>query len=471
MAKKLLIPLIIILCIVGAVWYKIANDNHVTYQTSPVERGSITKSVQATGTVNPLVSVTVGAQVSGKITKLFVDYNSPVKKGDLLALIDPATYQAAVGQAQAQVSGDTASLTVAGDNIQAAQASVRESRQNLQAQEAQLKKDRASAENARLYNQRMEYLVKKDLVARSDADSARYSYKSYQATLEQDQAKIIQAQEQLNGYQIKLKVAQGQYLTSQASLNKSRANLEQATTNLNYTKIVSPVDGVVISRSVDVGQTVVSSFQAPSLFVIAQDLSEMQIDAEVDEASISQIKDNQAVEFNVAAFPTETFKGKVSQIRINPVTEQNVVNYDVMIKVANPKFQLLPGMTATVNFILERRENILKITNQALKFIPPSNGKKKSRKNGSASPSPSSSAGGEALQIQKPGSDKDSHLWVLENGRPVRKTVQLGVTDGLETEVISGLSEGEEVITGSETKKGGSSSSSSSRNRMRMSIP
>lgn len=454
MAKKIIIGVIILLIAGGVIWLKVSSDQKASYQTTPVTRGDLTSAVQATGTVSPTVSVTVGAQVSGKIVKLFVDYNSPVKKGDLLALIDPASYQTLVSQAGAQVNNDTAALGVAQQNINASQSSMSASLNNLQAQEAQLKKDQALAQNAKLNFQRMESLGKKDLVAKSDVDAARYTYLSQQATLEQDKAKIAQARQQYTGSAISVEISKGQYQSSAASLARSRAQLEQAGTNLNYTRIVSPVDGVVVARNVDVGQTVVSSFQAPSLFVIAQDLREMQIEAQVDESSISKVKDGQAVEFNVAAFPTETFKGVVKQIRINPVTSQNVVNYDVMVNVANPKIQLLPGMTATLNFIIARKTGVLQIPNQALRYVPSdksSNGKPKA----ALSPSPSPSAalvGGFAKK--KAAAEQGTNLWVLENGKQVRKKVELGISDGLNTEVISGLSEGEEVITGSTSKNG-----------------
>src|SRR5437773_5827734 len=271
------------------------------YQTATVTRGPITQAVTATGTLNPVVNVQVGSQVSGNIAKLFADFNSQVKAGQVVAQIDPALFQATVTQAE----GDLASA-------------------------------QAALELARVNAKRTQDLFARKTSSQADLDQAM-------ATLHQAEANV--------------KIKQG-------ALDKAKADLEHCT-------ITSPIDGVVISRSVDVGQTVAASLQAPVIFQIANDLAKMQIDSNVAEADVGVVQVGQDVDFTVDAFPTQTFHGKVMQVRNAPITVQNVVTYDTVIGVSNPDLKLKPGMTANVSIIIAHRENALKIPNAALRYRPP----------------------------------------------------------------------------------------------------
>ena len=337
-------------------------DNKVEYRTELVTRGDVKETVTATGTVNPVTTVLVGTQVSGTIMKIFVDFNSRVTRGQLIAQIDPAFFMTQLAQAQA--------------NTDRAQAALRDAE--------------------RLLNQN-KTLYARNLVAKNDYDAAETNYDS-----------------------------------ARAQLAQAKAALQSAETSLNYTKIFSPVDGIVISRSVDVGQTVAASFQTPTLFTIAQDLTKMQIDTNVAEADIGKVKVGQEVEFTVDAYPDTTFSGKVWQKRQAPITVQNVVTYDVVVQVDNRDFKIMPGMTANVSVITSTTDDVLKIPNAALRFRP-------------AERAPEKAAGGEK---------KGPGIWVLENGKPKRVGVTLGISDGSYTEVLAGdLKEGQQIIVES-LKKG-----------------
>src|SRR5690349_4114754 len=270
------------------------------YQTAAVTRGAITQAVSATGTLNPVVNVQVGSQISGNIEKLLVDFNSPVKAGEVVAQIDPAVFQAAVTQAQGDLDSAKAAL-----------------------------------ELAQVSQKRMVELVEKQNSSQSELDQAN-------ATLHQAQANV--------------KIKEG-------ALQKAKVDLEHCT-------ITSPIDGIVISRSVDVGQTVAASLSAPVIFTIANDLTKMQIDAAVAEADIGAVDVGQKVDFTVDAFPRRTFQGEVTQVRNAPTTVQNVVTYDTVISVNNAELKLKPGLTANVSIVGAQRDNVLKLTNAALRFRP-----------------------------------------------------------------------------------------------------
>lgn len=338
------------------------------YRTDPVTRGDIQATVTATGSVNAVTTVQVGTQVSGTIKILYVDFNSRVKKGQIIAQIDPATFDSQVQQAQA--------------NLFSAKA-------NLEKAEATLANDK------RTYDRNKELLSKK-LIAQSDLDTAETAYQTDKALVGVAKAQIEQA----------------------------KAALDYAKQNLEYTKILSPVDGVVISRNIDVGQTVAASFQTPTLFTIAQDLTKMQIDTNVAESDIGVVKVGQDVEFSVDAYPDTMFKGKVWQIREAPINVQNVVTYDVVIQVNNRDFKLMPGMTANVSVIIMTRHDVLRITNAALRFR--------------MSEKPSGAGAGEK---------KGPAIWILEKDRPKRVPITPGISDGNYTEIVSGdLKEGQQTI-------------------------
>jgi len=291
-----------------------AQTPEVVFTLAKVERGSLSATVSATGTLNPLVTVQVGSQVSGRIERIAVDFNSPVQKGDVIAQIEPSLFKTEVAQAQA----------------------------NRQSAQAQLEKARVGVRETQRQLQRVQELRAKKLVAESELDTARFAQE------------VAVAEEQVR----------------QAAVAQAQAELERARVNLAHTTIYAPINGVVVSRSVDVGQTVAASLQTPTLFSIAQDLSQMQIETQVDEAFIGQVQEGQPVSFTVFAYPGRNFAGHVSQVRLNPTVESGVVRYNCIIRVANPDLALKPGMTATVTIEVARRDDVLKVPNAALRFVP-----------------------------------------------------------------------------------------------------
>ena len=365
------IGLILASLIVAFVVRQCRNVSADNYQTAVVTRGPITQAVTATGTLNPVVNVQVGSQVSGNISKLFADFNSQVKAGQVVAQIDPALFQATVTQTEGDLASAQAALELAKVNAKRTQ----------------------------------------DLFARKT---------SSQADLDQAMANLHQAE-------ANVKIKQG-------ALDKARADLDHCT-------ITSPIDGVVISRNVDVGQTVAASLQAPIIFQIGNDLAKMQIDANVAEADVGVLEVGQDVDFTVDAFPMRTFHGKVVQVRNAPITVQNVVTYDTVIGVSNPDLKLKPGMTANVSIVVAQKDNVLEIKNAALRYHPAAevtSGQPMSR-----SLAPASARGG-AGRDRRTG---ERTVYVLSGGRPQPVQIKTGISDGVVTEVIEGLKEGDHVVT------------------------
>ncbi|MBI5071256.1 MAG: efflux RND transporter periplasmic adaptor subunit [Deltaproteobacteria bacterium] len=356
------------------------------FETAAVDKGNITAKVTATGTLSAIVTVQVGSQVSGRIAELRADFNSTVKKGQLIAKIDPALFQAAVEQARA--------------NHMAAQGNL--ARSQAQATDADRQAARAKA------------LAERKLIALAD-------YETAQSTAD---------------------AARAQVAASQGAVEQARAALHQAQVNLAYTDIVSPTNGVVISRNVDVGQTVAASLQAPTLFVIAEDLAKMQVDTSVAEADVGRLRAGMEASFTVDAYPSERFQGKVRQIRNAPQTVQNVVTYDAVIDVDNPALKLKPGMTANVTFIYAEKDDVVRIPNAALRFRPPPDLLKGSGGAGAAR------AGGNA-RAPREGETRDRRtLWVLREAGPAPVRVRTGISDGSTTELVEGeLQPGDKVIT------------------------
>ena len=380
----------------AGLWYfNHGKGDAVQYQATAVDRGELIQTVTATGTLNPVVNVTVGSQVSGRISKLNVDFNSPVKQGETLAEIDPSTYQATVEQANADLAN---------------------SRANLELQQVQY--------------QRASELFTNNLISGSDYDIAL-------STLHQ----------------------------AEATLKIKQASLSNALVNLNYCKIVSPVDGVVISRAVELGQTVASSFNTPTIFQIANDLTKMQIDAAVDEADIGGVKEGQSVDFTVDSYPNRTFHGVVTQVRNAPTTVNNVVTYDTVIGVTNSDYSLKPGMTASVSIVVAQHDNILEIPNAAMRFQPVDLAAVETNAPAAAGV-PNAGANGAGPAGGRPGK-RGGHGAHGAGERPAMSTVYVlvkdasgkgaklkavqvktGITDNINTEVLSGLQEGDEVVTG-----------------------
>jgi HlyD family secretion protein len=382
--RKIIVVAVAVALVAVAAYFLISGSgNDVSFKTEKLVSGDITETITASGTVNAVVTVLVGTQVSGTISKLYVDYNSKVKKGQLLAKIDPLLLQAQVDQANANMLKLVANTT-----------------------------------DAKKSRDRNRQLFAKNLIARSDVDTADSNYDAF--------------------------VAQ---------VDAAGAALAAARVNLKYTDIVSPVDGIVISRSVDVGQTVAASFQTPTLFTIAQDLTKMEVDASVNEADIGKVKEGQKVEFTVDAFPEITFKGKVFQVRNAPITVSNVVTYTVVIQVDNKDLKLRPGMTANTTITTNQKKNVLRLPNAAMRVRMPSAG--------TAAKAPDSQKQGQ----RGPG------VWILDGDKPQRVKASTGLTDGSYTEVTGGdLQEGMNIIVDvlSKDKKSGSTAGTQSGRPPRM---
>src|SRR5258707_6984298 len=340
-----------------------------TYQTANVTRGTIPQAHPGPGTLHPVLNVQVGSQVSGNISKLFADFNSQVKAGQVVAQIDPALFQATVTQTE----GDVASA-------------------------------QAALELAKLNAKRTQDLFTRKTSSQADLDQAL-------ATRHQAEANV--------------KIKQG-------ALDKAKADLDHCT-------ITSPIDGVVISRNVDVGQTVAASLQAPVIFQIANDLTKMQIDSNVAEADVGAVSVDQDVDFTVDAFPTRTFHGKVVQVRNAPITVQNVVTYDTVIGVNNSDLKLKPGMTANVSIIIEHKDNVVQLKNAALRYRPPD----------AATAEPPKSTASPCGQLPTAARERkpERTVYVLSYGRPKAVQIKTGISDGIMTEVTEGLKEGDRVVT------------------------
>jgi len=368
--KKIVIVLIIGAIVLFALFGKsmFGSKESMIYETAQIERRDISSYVTAIGTVSAVTTVEVGTQVSGTIKEIYVDYNSTVKKGQMIALIDPTTFEAQVEQAKA----------------------------NLMHAKAALQKAKATLEDAQRNLNRQKLLWDRDLIARSELDAAQTNYDLALAGVSEAEANVYQAQ----------------------------AALKKAETDLGYTRIYSPVDGIVVSRDVDAGQTVAASFQTPTLFTIAQDLTKMQIETNVDEADIGEVKEGLSVTFTVDAYPEAVFSGTIKQVRIASSVVENVVTYPVIIDVANPDLMLKPGMTANVTIITDKKEGVLAVPSAALRYRP-------------------SDYSGDTL--------RGKVIWVLEDGKPLPKEVKLGITDGAYVEILQGdLNEGQLVVIGEE---------------------
>lgn len=379
--KVFIISGIAILVIVTVVVIALSIQNKTKFKTVKVQRGEIVQRVTATGNVNPVTTIIIGTRVSGTVVALYADYNSQVRKGQLIAQIDPTPFENELKQSEADLLNFKAALFKA-------EVTLKDAERNLR---------------------RKQELFKRDLIARSELEDAETSYNS----------------------------AKAQYEIALAQLRKAEAGLNQAKTNLGYTRIVSPVDGVVIAKNVEVGQTVAASFQTPTLFTIAPDLTKMKIDTYVDEADISKIKKGMEVSFTVDAYPDGKFKGSVSQIRLSPTVTQNVVTYNVVISVDNSHLMLKPGMTANVIFIVDSKKDVIKIPNAALRFRMPDSADTKV-----------------AHQRRRGEESKQQGVWVMRNGKPLRVNVKVGISDGEWTELVQGdIRDGDEVIVDIATRK------------------
>lgn len=353
MKKKAIAAIIIVFIVLGILIFVPKNTKDKSLQVAEVIKHNLCQTVEASGTVNPVQSVNIGSQVSGRIYKLYVDYNSKVTKGQLLAEIDPALFQASVDKARADLNN---------------------SKSNYNKVLAQVNYNKSNYE-------RYSRLYQKHYVSKDETEAAYATYTASKAELD----------------------------AMRANINQAKANLETAETNLYYTKIISPVDGIVVSRAVDVGQTVAASFQTPELFVVAEDLTKMQIEVSVSEADIGKIKEGQKAEYTLDGYPDETFNGTVSQVRINPTTVSNVTTYTVIVSVNNDEQILKPGMNANVTIITQNKEGVLCVPNAALKYVPKD----------------------VTERYQEQG------VWVLSGKKQERINVKTGLKDNEYTEIIT----------------------------------
>jgi HlyD family secretion protein len=365
------------------------------YTTVSIDRGSITTTVNATGTVNAVVNVQVGTQVSGIIQKLFVDFNATVKKGDVIAQLDPAILETKVEQARANVSNATALAQVAQTTVVNNQAAVETARANVESAKASIEDAQITLDDARRTLARKRGLSARGLIPQSELDTAHVTYDSAVAKLKVAVTKYDATMGQLKSATAQAHTAEAQLRAALTQVEQTKAALQAAELDLQHTTIRSPVNGIVIVRNVDVGQTVAASLQAPTLFIIAQDLTRMQVDSNVSEADIGRIAVGQTATFTVDAYPNTTFSGQVVQVRNAPITVQNVVTYNAVVQVANPALQLKPGMTANVAFIIAERNDVLKVPNAALRFQPDGIGQEPSRPDSKEAPS---SGGGGRMQ-------------------------------------------------------------------------
>jgi HlyD family secretion protein len=372
---KRLVSLVLVAGVLGVgIWAYFsaqAGGNAPRFRTAAVERGPITAAISATGNLNAVTTVQVGSQVSGQIKELLVDFNSLVKKGQVIARIDPQIFEAQVNQAKAEVETARAAVLNQTANVEKARADVENARAALAQARAQTAKSDVARADARRALERSAELHRRELIAQADRDTAQANYESAVAQSDSSRASEQALAAGIKSSEAQLRVAEAALQSARAQVAQKHAALTQAQTNLNYTTIRAPVTGVVVSRAVDVGQTVAASLQAPTLFTIAQDLTKMQVETSVDEADIGRVKLEDRATFTVDAFPGQMFKGLVTQIRKAPVVNQNVVTYTVVISVDNPGERLLPGMTANVKLVYDHKPDVLKVPNAALRFRPP----------------------------------------------------------------------------------------------------
>ncbi len=468
-------------------------SNTPQYMTARVERGNLRNTVTATGALQAVTTVQVGSQASGTIAALYADFNSTVKKGQVVAQLDPSTAKAQVQQARANLENARAGLANARAAVVnsragvsdaqarnlAARSTVQNNQAGVSAAEANVAVLKAQQDDALSLLKQQESLLKAGVIAQRDYEVAQTAYRTAEARYNQalaqlNQAKlteqsaasagIAQSKATIEQSQAQVQQSQAQVQQAAAQVQQAQAALSLAEVNLSHTTITSPIDGVVVSRDVNVGQTVAASLSAPTLFTIANDLTQMQVIANIDQADIGLVEQAKSVKFSVDAFPGKEFDGKIQEMRLNPVNVQNVVTYNVVINVANPEQTLKPGMTANLTITIDERNNVLKVPNSALRFTPQDatrqrtgtgagqgqgQGQGRRRQQGDNA----SGDGGEnrfapASAPVLPGQVRV--VWVLDqDGKPERRRITTGLSDGSATEVVEGnLNEGDMVITG-----------------------
>lgn len=372
----------------------------ISFDTAVVDKANIQNSVTATGTIEAVTTVTVGTQVSGIVNHLYVDYNSVVKKGQVIAELDKTNLLSQLYSTKAALASAKANVASAQDNVLKAQADLRSAEANIGYQRANFN--------------RYTTLYKKGLISATEYENARLTYQQAEASVAAYRQQVAQARSQV--------------ITARQQVAQSQEQVNQAQTNLGYATITSPIDGVVISKSVEEGQTVAASFSTPELFTIAKDLTNMRVIANVDEADIGDVKVGERVAFTVDAYPDDTFHGKVTQVRQKATTTNNVVTYEVVISANNADLKLKPGLTASVTIYTQERAGVVSIPSKALRFTP------------------TKEIVGKEYIIQDVANAKNK-VWTLEGNVLKAHSVNIGMTDGNHTEVLSGIAKGKKVIT------------------------
>lgn len=493
--KKLLLGGGFMAAVVLAGIYFWGNDSGTPqYLTARVERGNLRNTVTATGALQAVTTVQVGSQASGTISALYADFNSVVKKGQVIAQLDPSTAKAQVDQARANLEQARATLANARAAVLnsragvsdaqarglAARSTVQNNQAGVSAAQANVAVLKAQQDDAMSLLKQQESLLKAGVIAQRDYDVAMTAYKTAEARYNQavsqlDQAKlseqsassagIAQSQAAVEQSQAQVKQSEAQVQQAAAQVQQAEASLNMAQVNLSHTTIASPIDGVVVSRDVNVGQTVAASLSAPTLFTIANDLTQMQVIANIDQADIGLVEQAKSVRFTVDAFPGKDFDGKIAEMRLNPVNVQNVVTYNVVINVDNPEQKLKPGMTANLTITIDERNNVVKVPNAALRFTPQDRqgqgqGQRRQRQQGD------NAGGNNFAPASAPVLEGQTRIvWVMgQDGNPERRRITVGLSDGAATEVVEGeLKEGDMVITGQQISGSASSQSNQSR--------
>jgi HlyD family secretion protein len=464
--RRLLVSMAVLSAVVifaAAFWGRKASASD--YITAGVERGSVEVTVSATGTLQAVTTVAVGSQASGSVAWLGADFNSEVKRGQVIARLDSTTFDAQIENARASVANAEAAVVAATSEI---------ANQNANVQAAKANQEVTSVQSDDARSLAVRYQDLKSVIPGRDIESAQAQASAAQARVAQAAAQVAQAEAARQSSHARLAQARAQ-------LAQARAQFEQAQANLSHTVITSPIDGVVVSRDVDVGQTVAASLQAPTLFTIANDMTKMQVLASVDEADVGQIRQGTEANFTVDAFPGETFSGKVSQVRLNAQALQNVVTYTAVIEVSNPALKLRPGMTTNITFPVQQREDVLTVPNAALRFKPNLSEEEQQKlraevearrqqrtdrqgaqqQPGAEQANPQSGenaqAGARARRMrdgagQQSGSQRPQGqtVWVLVEGKRLEpRFVRSGLTNGRVTEIVAGnLQEGETIVIG-----------------------
>ncbi len=431
------------------------------FMTSKVDCGNIRNTVSATGTLQAVTTVQVGSQVSGTIQSLHADYNSEVQKGQVIAQLDPAIFQAQVAQARANLEQARANVTNTKARVRAAESAIKNQHAGVSSAKANLAALQAQRDDAKSFLDRQESLTANGLVTQRDLETARTSFRATderynQAASQLEQARLAEQSAATAG----VDQARADVQDAQARVKQTEAALNLAQVNLSHTTIASPINGVVISRNVDVGQTVAASLQAPTLFTIANDLTRMQVIANIDQADIGVINTSKRVNFTVDAFPGQNFSGAIHQIRLNPQNVQNVVTYNVVIDVENPELKLKPGMTANLTVTIAEGINVLRVPNAALRFMPTGMTQEKIRALLSGKDENNAQAGEKSREKAATATGQPTTaaiiqgqrriVWVLGADKKAQpRKIKLGITDGVHTEVTEGeVKEGDLIIIG-----------------------